>query len=67
MHQPSPLIGSENRPTLQPLTESFEYAVGVSKYRHNGKIKPLNDKPIKLTGSCQMTAEQERLMSEAVA
>lgn len=66
MHQPSPLIGSEKRPTLQPLKESPDYAVGVSKYQHKGKITPLNDTPIKLKGFCQMTPEQEQLMSEAV-
>ncbi|WP_413190189.1 hypothetical protein [Psychrobacter sp. AT9] len=66
MHQPSPLAGSEKRPTLQPLSENCEYAVGVSKYRHEGAIKPLNDVPIKISGSCQMTPEQEQLMSEAV-
>lgn len=66
MYQPSPLICSEKCSTLQPLTESFEYAVGVSKHRHNDKIKPLNDKIIYVTGSCQMTPEQEWLVSEAV-
>lgn len=66
MHQPSPLIGSEKRPMLQPLTESFEYAVGVIKYRYEGETKALKDKPIKFTGSCQMTPEQEQLMNEAV-
>lgn len=66
MHQPSPLMGSEKRPTLQPLKESSDYAVGVSKYRHKGKITPLNDVPIQISGSCQMTPEQEQLMSGAV-
>ena len=66
MHKPDPLIGSEKRPTLEPLTESFGYTVGVSKHRPNGKIKPLNDKLTYVTGSCQVTIKQEQLMSEAV-
>lgn len=67
MHQPSSLIGSEKCPKLKPLTENYEYEVGVSKYKYNGKITPLNDKPIQLTVSCQMTSEQERLVGESLA
>lgn len=66
MHKPSPLVGSEKCLTLEPLTENFDYAVGVSKYRHKGKVTPLNDVPIQISGSCQMTPEQEHMMSEAV-
>lgn len=66
MHQPSPLIGLEERPTLPPVHADCEYAVGVSTHRHKGKIKPLNDIPIQVSDSCQMTPEQEYLLSEAV-